>query len=542
MDNEGFDYSQADMSQLLEEHDYDMPKEGDMRTGVIVSMTPQGIILDLGLKRDGLVPPSEVNKLADEIKEKLKVNEEVLVYIENTREPDSLHVSIQKALLYQDWIQAEELMHSGQIIEVEIAQFNRGGAIAPFGNLRGFIPASHLTDFSRNMSDKVRQQRINRLRGEKIPVKIIEVDRDRRRLVMSQRDAQKEWAEARRQELMQKLNVGDVVSGRVTGMRDFGAFVDIGGADGLIHISELAWHRVKHPRDVVKVGDEVEVYILKLEHDSQRIALSRRRAVPSPWELAVEKYATGQLVEGTVTRLVDYGAFVQVEPGIEGLLHISQLSVSNVGHPREVVREGEVHLLRVISFSPERQRIGLSLKAVTSSEQMDWMARKNAEAQAEAAAKAEAKAKAAAKAEAAAAAEAAEAEAEATETEAAVETEAAAEMKVATEAEALAETEAAAEMEVATEAEAAAEAEVAAEMEAGVETEAAAEAEAPAEAETAVEMETPAEMEVAAAVETPEMGVDEAAAAADEPAEAAAEMADLPSMDDVGDAGSDEEE
>lgn len=532
MDNEGFDYSQADMSQLLEEHDYDMPKEGDMRTGVIVSMTPQGIILDLGLKRDGLVPPSEVNKLADEIKEKLKVNEEVLVYIENTREPDSLHVSIQKALLYQDWIQAEELMHSGQIIEVEIAQFNRGGAIAPFGNLRGFIPASHLTDFSRNMSDKVRQQRINRLRGEKIPVKIIEVDRDRRRLVMSQRDAQKEWAEARRQELMQKLNVGDVVSGRVTGMRDFGAFVDIGGADGLIHISELAWHRVKHPRDVVKVGDEVEVYILKLEHDSQRIALSRRRAVPSPWELAVEKYATGQLVEGTVTRLVDYGAFVQVEPGIEGLLHISQLSASNVGHPREVVREGEVHLLRVISFTPERQRIGLSLKAVTTSEQMEWMARKNAEAQAEATAKAEAKAKAAAKAEAAATAEAAaQAEGEAESAAAA-----AAEMEAPAEVEAAVEMEAPVEVEAAVEMEAPAEVEAAAEMEAPSETEAA------AEMEVAAAAEAPVETEVAAEMETPEMGIDEEVMAADKQAEMAAEMADLPPMDDIGDAGSEEEE
>ncbi|MFN2222458.1 MAG: S1 RNA-binding domain-containing protein, partial [Candidatus Promineifilaceae bacterium] len=149
---------------------------------------------------------------------------------------------------------------------------------------------------------------------------------------------------------------------------------------GLIHISELAWHRVNHPREVVKVGDEIEVYILSLDKDEQRIALSRKRLLPNPWSLADEKYSVGHLVEGRVTRIVSYGAFVEIEPGIEGLLHISQLSRENVEDPHELIAEGETHLLRVVSLDTNRQRIGLSLKNVTAAEQIAWMAQKEAEA------------------------------------------------------------------------------------------------------------------------------------------------------------------
>jgi ribosomal protein S1 len=162
-------------------------------------------------------------------------------------------------------------------------------------------------------------------------------------------------------------------------LRSFGAFVDLGGADGLIHISELAWHRVSHPREVVKVGDEIEVYVLGLDKEDQRIALSRKRLLPNPWSLAEDKYEIDQLVEGNVTRIVSYGAFVEIEPGIEGLLHISQLSRENVQDAHEVITEGEDHLLRIISLDSERQRIGLSLKGVTESEQIEWMNQRDLE-------------------------------------------------------------------------------------------------------------------------------------------------------------------
>jgi small subunit ribosomal protein S1 len=365
--------------ELLDQHDYQLPKVGEIRKGIIVAINEQDVIVDLGLKRDGLVPPTDLSKLEPEERANLKVNDEIDVYVLNTSEPDALQVSINLARLNQDWIEAEKLMESSELYEGEVIGYNKGGAIIPFGRLRGFVPASHLKDLTPGMGDRKRQQRLAKLRGDKLPLKIIEVDRRRRRLVFSQREAQKEWEEIRKQELLENLEEGSVLTGRVSGLRDFGIFVDLGGADGLVHISELAWHRVEHPREVIHVGDEIEVYVLKLDRKDQRISLSRKRLLPNPWSTVEERYDIHQLVEGTITRIVDYGAFAEVEPGIEGLLHISQLSRSTVENPGEVVNEGEVHLLRIVSIDPKRQRMGLSLRAVTANEQIEWMAQREIE-------------------------------------------------------------------------------------------------------------------------------------------------------------------
>ena len=366
------DFSQ-ELAQLLEEHDYALPSVGDIRTGIIVSISDQGVIVDLGLKRDGLVQPDDLTELDPEERDALQLNDEVPVYIMETSQPDRLLVSIHKARLNQDWIRAQEMMESGEILETPVIGYNRGGVIVPFGNLRGFVPASHLLELRRGMDDRQRQQSMSKLRDEVLPLKVIEVNRQRRRLVLSQRDAQKEWQEAKKIQLIENLQEGDVLEGTISGLRNFGAFVDLGGADGLVHISELAWHRVNHPREVVKVGDKIEVYILSLDKEEQRIALSRKRLLPNPWSLAQDKYEVGQLVEGEVTRLVSYGAFIEIEPGVEGLLHISQLSRDNVQDASEYISEGETHLLRIISMDADRQRIGLSLKNVTAAEQIEWM-------------------------------------------------------------------------------------------------------------------------------------------------------------------------
>ncbi len=368
--------SASSLQELLDQHDYTLPKVGDIRKGVIVAINNQDIIVDLGLKRDGLVPPTDLSKLSPEERAALKINDEIDVYILNTGEPDSLHVSINLARLNQDWIEAEALMESGEVFEGEVIGYNKGGAIVPFGRLRGFIPASHLNDLTPGMSDRKRQQRLAKLRGDKLPLKVIEVDRRRRRLVFSQRDAQKEWEEKRKGELLDSLEEGAILKGVVSGMRDFGIFVDLGGADGLVHISQLAWHRIDHPREVIKVGDEIEVYVLKLDKAEQRISLSRKRLLANPWDSVEERYTQGQLVEGKITRIVSYGAFAEVEPGIEGLLHISQLSRTQVEDAHDVLAEGETHLLRVVSIDRRRQRIGLSLKAVTANEQIEWMAQR----------------------------------------------------------------------------------------------------------------------------------------------------------------------
>lgn len=379
-----------DMEQLLDEHDYALPEVGDIRTGIVVSITPQGVIVDLGLKRDGIIQPVDLEKLTKEERDAIQTNDEIAVYILSTDAPDSLIVSRHMALLNQDWLRAEEYLESGEIFEGEIVGYNRGGVLVAFGGLRGFIPASHLTMLSPNLNEKQRQQRLSKLRDEVVPLKVIEVDRRRRRLVLSQRDAEKEWREARRQELMERISPGDVIAGRVSGWRDFGAFVDLGGVDGLVHVSELAWYRVNHPREVVQIGDEVQVYVLRVDSDKQRISLSRKKLLPNPWSLVEERYAVGQLVEGKIIRIVDYGAFIELEPGVEGLLHVSQISRTNVTDPREVVNEGETHLLRVISVDSERERIGLSLKAVRAQEQIEWMTQRELEAaEKEAAMKAE---------------------------------------------------------------------------------------------------------------------------------------------------------
>ena len=376
------DFAQ-EMEALLEQHDYELPRVGDIRKAIIVSISPRGIIVDLGLKRDGIIQPSDLDKLDPEEREGLQVDDEIPVYITSTDEQDSLAVSLHMARLNEDWIRAQEMMDDGEIFEVTITGHNRGGALAPFGRLRGFIPASHLTFLNPGMSNEERQERMGEAHGEKVPVKVIEVDRRRRRLVLSHREAERVWQAERRRELLEQLNEGDVVTGNVTGWRDFGAFVDLGGADGLIHISELAWHRVGHPRDVVSMGEEVDVYILKVDRKRERISLSRKRLLPNPWTLVDDKYKVGQLVEGKIIRIVDYGAFVEVEPGVEGLLHTSQIAAANVNDPRAILAEDETHLLRIISIEADRQRMGLSLKAVTPTEQIEWMSQRGEENEAE---------------------------------------------------------------------------------------------------------------------------------------------------------------
>ncbi len=370
------DESMNSLEDLLDQHDYELPQPGDIRTGVIVANTPQGLIIDLGLKRDGIVPQSDLAKLEPEERDNLKVNDEVPVYVVQTEDPEALAVSVHLARLNQDWIEVEALLASGEIFEGEVIGYNKGGVIVPYGRIRGFVPISHLSDVTPGMGERRRQQRLARIRGEKIGVKIIEVDRHRHRLVMSQREAQKEWEEKKRGELMETLQPGEIRTGHISGMRDFGAFVDLGGADGLVHISELSWHRIDHPREVVKLGDEVEVYVLGVDQESGRISLSRKKLLPNPWDTVAQRYVQNQLVEGKITRILDYGAFAEIEPGVEGLLHVSQLSRNPVEDPRAVVKEGEVHLLRVVSIDQKRQRIGLSLKAVTPTEQIEWMAQK----------------------------------------------------------------------------------------------------------------------------------------------------------------------
>jgi small subunit ribosomal protein S1 len=357
-----------DFAAMLEASFAREPERGDTITGTILAVDYQGLIVDVGLKRDGIVPRRDFERVGKD-PSTYRVGDEIEVTVVRIEDQDdNLILSVSQAEQSEDWKRAEQLMTSEEIWEGVPIDANKGGLIVPFGNLRGFVPASHVVDLPRNISEDDRKGYMMMLLGKKIPLKVIEVNRKRRRLVFSQRDAQRGRREARKELLLDELHEGEVRRGVVSGLRDFGAFVDLGGADGLIHISELAWHRVKHPKEVLNVGDEIEVYILRLDTEGKRIGLSLKRLQKNPWAQAEELYHVGQLVEGTVSRVAQFGAFVSLNPGIEALLHASQIADPAPTDPSQIVHEGQVLLLRVISIEPERQRLGLSLKDVTDEE------------------------------------------------------------------------------------------------------------------------------------------------------------------------------
>jgi small subunit ribosomal protein S1 len=349
---------------MLEESlSVEQPVRGDIVVGTILTIDDMGLLVDLGMKRDGVVSRGDLDRLDDEVQ--FAVGDEVPVMIIRTEDSDgNMIVSISQAKQSEDWLRAEDLMNSGDIWEGEVADANRGGLIVPFGNLRGFIPASHVLDLPRGMGEEERTAYLNTLIGQPLTVKIIEVNRRRRRLVLSQREAQREIRDASKDELLSQLHEGDIRQGVVSGLRDFGAFVDLGGADGLIHISELAWHRVKHPREILNVGDEIDVYVLRLDQEGRRIGLSLKRLQPNPWSQVDELYYVGQLVDGTISRVTQFGAFVSLEPGIEALLHASQIADPAPADPTQLLYEGQTITARIISIEPHRQRLGLSIRDV----------------------------------------------------------------------------------------------------------------------------------------------------------------------------------
>lgn len=344
-------------------------RRGEIRTAVILEIRDREIIVDLNTKQDGIVRSEDLERLDDQYRDSLKVGDEVPVYVLNPRDQDdNLIVSINMGLQRYDWEKARQLLTSEDVDSVRVTGHNRGGILVRWRRLEGFIPSSHLT--SVNLSSD-RRDAWNDLIGEELVVKVIEVDQDRRRLIFSEREAQKEWRAQQKARLLAELKEGDVVQGVVTGLRDFGAFVNLGGADGLIHVSELAWHRVDHPRDVLKVGDEIDVYVLNLDRSSNRIALSRKRLLRDPWEDASERYHEGQLVEGTVTNVVDFGAFVALDNGLEGLLHLSEMGDGTLKEPYSYVQKGDRLSLRISHLEPEKRRVGFTQRWGTDAETVD---------------------------------------------------------------------------------------------------------------------------------------------------------------------------
>jgi len=376
---------------LTNGYDYQAPKRGDIRTGVVIQVHDHGLVVDIGFKREGLVPAEDLERLDEDFVSEIQTGITVPVFVLRPEDKEGRPIlSIHQARLNEDWLKAEQMMENGELFEGEVAGFNRGGLIVRFGKIRGFVPASQVVGLPRRLREEQRRHRLEAMIGEKMGLKIIEVDRHRRRLIFSQRRALRAWQEVQRERVMAKLTEGETRRGKVTSITNFGAFVDLGGADGLIHVSELSWGRVDNPREVLKVGQEVEVYVLDVDRERKRIALSLKKLQPDPWTIVDDHYQVGELIEGRVTRVLDFGAFIELDLGIEGLLHASEMIGTPELPPQEIVHSNEKLLVKIIRIESRRRRLALSAKQVRRSEWERWVAEQQTAHEAEEAAKEEA--------------------------------------------------------------------------------------------------------------------------------------------------------
>ena len=428
------------MGELLDSMESMKPlRRGDVVEGLVMRADPDGILLNIGHKAEGIVPPGEMRTLGAEGLEKLQVGDEVVALVVRGETSEGAAVlSIDKAVGEIGWRTLDKARESGEQLEGRVLGFNRGGAIVEVEGVQGFVPMSQLVSVSR---DNIREARRTETReppasdqpsadqpsadqpsaeqpseeqpteeqpgeegepaaeakqtsegsetttteeaqsaqetarpqppddiGKILTLKVLEVNRGRNRAILSERQALQALRDERKARLIEELSVGEVRRGKVTGISTFGAFVDLGGADGLVHISELSWGTVRSPEEVVRVGDEVDVYVLRIDAENRKIALSLKRLQPEPWETINERYQPGDIVDATVTKLTDFGAFARVEGSVEGLIHISELASRVINHPREVVGEGDNVRLKILRIEPERRRLGLSLRQAEEEE------------------------------------------------------------------------------------------------------------------------------------------------------------------------------
>lgn len=346
---------------LAEEEALNLPERGELREGTVVEVRPNELLINIGAKRDGVVPQSDLNRLDPAYVDSLHEGASVPVVVSKlTTDEGMLVLSIAEAQQKQNWLTAVQMLETGEITLRKVIGYNKGGLLVDFGHLRGFIPASHVVGMPRNINETQRNERLQKMLNQELPVKVIEVEQQRRRLVLSYRLAEREYRANCKAQLFEKLTVGDVMEGEVRSLRPFGAFVDIGGADGLLHVSEIGWTPVSHPRDVLRVGERIQVEVLRLDPERNRIALSRKKLLANPWESIEERYRANDTILVTVTRVVDFGAFAQLEPGIEGLIHISELADITIAEPLKTVTAGDRIPVQILRVHPERQRIGLS--------------------------------------------------------------------------------------------------------------------------------------------------------------------------------------
>ncbi len=355
-----FDDVSADEMDVLVDKTITEFDEGDIVTGTVVKIEHDEVLLDIGYKSEGVIParelsirkdvdPSEIVGLGDQI--------EALVLQKEDKE-GRLILSKKRAEYERAWNRVEERFQSGQNVEGEVIEVVKGGLILDIG-LRGFLPAS--------LVDLRRVKDLTTYLGTRIEARVIEMDRNRNNVVLSRRVVLEEARKAERQGIIQQLKSGMRLNGVVSSIVDFGAFVDLGGIDGLVHISELSWNHVNNPSEVVKVGQKVEVEVLDVDLNRERISLGLKQTTEDPWRTLVKKYPLGRIVEGTVTKIVTFGAFVDLGEGVEGLVHISEMANKHVERPEQVCAVGDVVNVQIMEIDLDRRRISLSMKAAAES-------------------------------------------------------------------------------------------------------------------------------------------------------------------------------
>jgi small subunit ribosomal protein S1 len=349
-------------------HDYRNLQYGDTVDGIVMRVDKDEILVDIGSKAEGVVGAREMQSFSAEDRAALKPGDTLLVFVVQSEDREGRAVlSIDKARQEKSWRRLQQSYESGEVIEARVVNYNKGGLLVNLDGVRGFVPSSQVSGISRG-SETQKQSDMARMVGSSMPLKVIEINRNRNRLILSERQAVQDVREGRKGELLSSLKEGDVRSGVVTSVCDFGAFVDIGGADGLVHLSEISWSRVKHPSEVLKPGDRVQVQVLSIDNERKRIALSIKRTQSEPWVTITERYSLGQVVEGTITQLASFGAFARIEDGVEGLIHVSEMGDGRAQHPRDVVQEGDVVQVRIIRIDPARKRMGLSMRQSSDEE------------------------------------------------------------------------------------------------------------------------------------------------------------------------------
>jgi small subunit ribosomal protein S1 len=356
--------------ETLDKYVYQLPERGQILEGEIQAIQDDGIALDVGLKRTAIVPRWEVGNLDDEVFTNLSVGDVLPVKVTQTPIGDQdLLVSIAAALEFQCWQKAKDCLTEDQLLELEVTGSNRGGLLVAFEKLEGFVPNSHIPALKKVYDPQQVYQYKLQMKGSEIEVKALDVDPENEKLLFSALEAQREI----RQERLQSLEVGEVITGKVVNVVDFGLFVDLGGIDGLVHISQLDWQKVNHPSQVASAGDNIEVQVIDIDIDRERVALSRKALIPGPWDEIESKYVPGNLVEVEITSVVDFGAFGKLPEGVQGLIHKSELGYTAPDDVGEALYPGTKVLVKILKINTERERIALSMRRVPMEKQMEWM-------------------------------------------------------------------------------------------------------------------------------------------------------------------------